>query len=59
MIKTEIAKKWGGSITLSLTGFLTLNKKYIIQDAEINGEKCVLIKEDKYIPKLEIVTQNQ
>jgi hypothetical protein len=54
MMRTETAKRWGGSTTVPLTGFLVLNRKYVIQDAEVNGEKCILIKEDKYVPKLQV-----
>ncbi len=47
MIKTETAKKWGGTVTIPLTAFLEENKKYVIQDAEFNNENVVIIREDK------------
>lgn len=47
MIRTETAKRYGGTTVIPLTGFVEINKKYIVQDAEINGEKCIIIKEDK------------
>ena len=34
-------------ITKNYTGFIELGKKYIVQDAEWNGEKCLVITEDK------------
>ncbi len=52
LIRTETAKKWGGTVTLPLTDFLEINQKYIIQEADIDGERCIIIKEDKGITKL-------
>jgi len=52
MIRTETAKRYGGTVVVPLTGFLDVNKRYIIQDAEIDGERCIIIKEDKGIKKL-------
>lgn len=47
MIRTEIAKRWGGSITIPLTAFLEETKKYIVQDAEFNNENVIVIREEK------------
>ncbi len=54
MIRTETAKRYGGTIVISLTGFLDVNKRYVVQDAEIDGDKCVIIKEYKGIEKLKL-----
>ena len=45
MIKTETAKKYGGTKAIPLTefDFIVPEKRYIIQDAEIDNEKCLII----------------
>jgi len=52
MIRTETAKRYGGTVIVPLTSFLDVDKKYVIQDAEIDGDKCVIIKEYKGAEKL-------
>lgn len=49
MIRTETAKKYGGTKAIPLTDFVFIvpDKRYVVQDAEIDGEKCLIIKEDK------------
>ena len=58
MIRTEKAKKYGGTKAIPLTefSFIVPEKRYVIFDAQIQGEKCIVIKEDKGIDvKLEEV----
>lgn len=49
MIRTETAKKYGGTKAIPLTefDFIVPEKRYVIQDADIDGEKCIIIREDK------------
>lgn len=49
MIRTQAAKKYGGTNAMPLTefSFIVPEKLYVVQDAEINGEKCIIIREDK------------
>lgn len=49
MIRTEKAKKYGGTkaIPLSEFDFIVPEQEYIIQDVEIDGEHCLVIKKDK------------
>jgi hypothetical protein len=56
-IKMEIAKKWGGTITIPMTSFLEENKRYVIQDAKLNDEDVVIIKESKDNDKLMLKTE--
>lgn len=54
MIRTETAKRYGGTVVVPLTGFLDVDKKYVVQDAEIDGDKCVIIREYKGAEKLKL-----
>lgn len=58
MIRTETAKKYGGTTAIPLTefNFIIPEKNYVVQDAEINGDKCIIIKAEKEISiKLEMI----
>lgn len=56
MIKSETAKKYGGTKAIPLTefDFIVPEKRYIIQDAEIDNEKCIIIKEEKEVKKFKL-----
>lgn len=56
MIRTETAKKYGGTKAIPLTefSFIVPEKKYIIQDAEIDGNKCIIITEEKDAKKFKL-----
>lgn len=49
MIRTETAKMYGGTkaIPLSVFDFIIPEKRYVIQDANIDGEDCIIIRKDK------------
>lgn len=60
-IKTITAKRYGGTLVIPLTDFehfVHKEKEYIVQDAEWNGEKCLVITEDKGINLKIETTQN-
>ena len=43
----ETAKRWGGTVTIPMTAFLEENKRYVIQNAKLNDENVIVIKESK------------
>jgi hypothetical protein len=53
MMKTDRAKKWGGSVTMSLTDFLEEGRLYDIFDAVVDGDRVVIIRSSK-IPRVKI-----
>lgn len=58
-IRTVTAKRYGGTLVIPLTDFehfLHKDNKYIVQDAEWNGQKCLVIIEDKGID-VKIITK--
>ena len=59
MIKKETAKKWGNSITIPLTSFLEENKRYTVQDAKLNNEKVVVIKESKDDDDMDLILKTE